>query len=117
MGNISAHFNREEFACQCGCGFDTIDALTLEAVEAIRVYFEAPLTINSANRCVTHNASVGGAKSSQHLYSRACDIVIKGVEPSVVADYAESLGLSVGRYNSFTHLDTRSGGPARWNYT
>lgn len=110
MGDISQYFNRSEFACKCGCGLDSIDSETLEAVEQIRIHFNAPITINSANRCPTHNASVGGAKHSQHLYSRACDIVVKDVAPSVVADYAESIGLKgVGRYNSFTHVDTRSG--------
>ena len=115
MSKISEHFNREEFACQCGCGLDSIDYSTLEALEAIRVHFGKPITINSANRCVEHNAAVGGASKSQHLRSRACDIVVKDVEPKAVADYAESLGISVGRYNSFTHVDTRSGIAARWN--
>jgi len=118
MGDISKHFNRQEFSCKCGCGFDTIDAKTLEALEAVREHFNAPVVINSANRCPSHNASVGGATRSQHLYSRACDIVVKGVEVPVVAAYIETLGLSVGIYETFTHMDTRSGskwlgGPAR----
>ena len=115
MGKVSEHFSRKEFACQCGCGLDSIDCMTLEALEAIRVHFDKPITINSANRCVEHNASVGGASKSQHLRSRACDIVVTDVEPNTVADYAESLGRRVGRYNSFTHVDTRSGSAARWD--
>lgn len=115
MNKVSEHFNRKEFACQCGCGLDSIDSMTLEALEAIRVHFGKPITINSANRCVEHNAAVGGASKSQHLRSRACDIVVKDVEHDTVADYAESLGISVGRYNSFTHIDTRSGLAARWD--
>jgi len=113
MGDISKNFNRAEFKCSC-CDFDTVDTMTLEALETIRDYFKQPITINSANRCVNHNTSVGGAARSQHLYSRAADIVVKGVTPSDVADYAETIGVSVGRYSTFTHIDSRSGAPVTW---
>jgi len=32
----------------------------------------------------------------------------------LVADYAKELGLSVGRYDTFTHVDSRSGPPRMW---
>jgi uncharacterized protein YcbK (DUF882 family) len=111
---LSQYFNRGEFACKCGCGYDTVDALTLEALEAIRNHFKSPVTITSACRCVSHNKAVGGASKSQHLQGRACDIQVKHVAPAEVQVYAESLGISVGSYNTFTHIDTRSNGPARW---
>jgi|TARA_R110000787_G_scaffold55304_3_gene127759 uncharacterized protein YcbK (DUF882 family) len=112
---LSKYFQRSEFACKCGCGFDSIDSETLSILENIREHFDSPVTINSACRCVEHNASVGGASKSQHVRARAADIVVKGVDPATVADYAESLDISVGRYSSFTHIDTRSGISARWN--
>ena len=114
MGNISKNFNRVEFACQCGCGFDTVDAETLKYLENIREHFNKPLRITSAARCHDHNKSVGGADKSMHKAGRACDIQIDLTAPSDIADYAESLGLSVGRYKTFTHIDTRTGLAARW---
>jgi uncharacterized protein YcbK (DUF882 family) len=114
MGDISVHFNRAEFACQCGCGFDTVDTVLLEALESIRNEFEKPIRVTSGCRCESHNASIGGALRSQHKEGRASDIKVKGISPRVVADFAEALGMSVGRYDTFTHIDSRSGPPARW---
>ena len=111
---LSKHFNRKEFACRCGCGFDTVDSMTLEALESIRQHFDKPVTVTSGCRCLAHNKAVGGSERSQHTKGRAADIQVKGVEPRAVADYATSLGLSVGRYDSFTHVDSRSGLAARW---
>ena len=112
---LNQYFKRSEVACSCGCGFDSIDQETLAALTAIREHFDSPLKITSACRCVVHNANCGGVPSSQHTRARAADIVVEGQDPSTVADYAESLGISVGRYNTFTHIDTRSGLAARWN--
>ena len=116
MGDISTHFNRSEFACKCGCGFATVDVKLLSILEAVRVKFDSPLTINSACRCEIHNAKVGGAKGSKHKQGIAADIVVKGVSPNDVhaflSDYlAGQHGL--GKYNSFTHVDARVI-PARW---
>ena len=107
--------------CKCGCGGDTIDVATLEAAEAIRQHFDAPVRISSAFRCFAYNripVSEGGPGSndaSQHPRSRALDLTVDGVLPSEVYAYADSLGLGgVGSYEDFTHIDTRSNGPARW---
>lgn len=119
MGDLSPHFSRHEFACKDGCGRDSIDYATLRVLEEVREHFGVPVTINSAYRCANHNKAVGGASGSQHLYGRAADIVVQGVKPSVVADWVESGPLKgrggVGRYSSFTHVDSRTNGPARWS--
>lgn len=119
MGDLSANFNRSEFRCKCGkCGLDTIDHATLEVLEAVRAHFGAPVTVNSGHRCFAYNRSVGGASDSQHLYGRAADITVKGVTPATVADFIENVLLKnkggVGRYKTFTHVDTRTNGSARW---
>ena len=114
MAQLSQYFKRSEFACKCGCGFDTVDSILLETLEAVRLHFKVPVTITSGCRCLAHNAAVGGAKASQHTLGRASDIQLKGIPPSEVADYVESIGVSVGRYPNFTHLDSRSGQPKRW---
>jgi len=113
---ISTHFHRTEFACNCGCGFDTVDTDTLSVLEAVRTHFGKPVIINSGCRCPDYNTKVGGAPNSQHTLGRAADIRVQGVEPSDVYDWlaANFPTASIGRYATFTHVDTRSHGPARW---
>jgi len=91
-----------------------VDAVLLEALEALRRHFGKPIHITSGCRCPAHNEAVGGSQGSQHKKGRAADLYISGVSPDDVASFAEDLGLSVGRYDSFTHIDSRSGVPARW---
>lgn len=113
---ISPHFHRHEFACHCGCGFDTVDTHTLEILEAVRSHFNVPVRVTSGCRCPAYNHQVGGAERSQHRLGRAADIQVQGVDPGLVFDWvAERFpAASLGRYASFTHIDTRSDGPARW---
>lgn len=113
---ISPHFSRREFACKCGCGFDTVDSRTLEVLESVRKHFIKPVIISSGCRCPDHNRHVGGAAGSQHVLGRAADFNVQGVNPRQVQAWiaANHPGASLGKYNSFTHVDTRSRGPARW---
>lgn len=113
---VSPHFYRAEFACKCGCGYDTVDSLTLEILEAVRKHFGSPVTITSGCRCSDHNRRVGGAYNSQHLFARAADIKVEGIEPSAVHAWIDANFpfVSLGQYSSFTHIDTRSDRPARW---
>jgi uncharacterized protein YcbK (DUF882 family) len=114
MDQLHKYFSREEFACQCGCGYDTVDVVLLEALVAVREHFGSPVRVTSGCRCGAHNKAVGGAEKSQHKKGRAADIQVSGVSPMKVADYAESLGMSVGRYDSFTHIDSRTYPRALW---
>lgn len=114
---ISKYFKRSEFSCRCGCGQDTVDAELLAILEDVREHFGKPVIINSANRCPTHNKRVGGASKSVHLTGKAADIVVKGVAPDIVhayltAKYSGKYG--IGKYKTFTHVDSRSTA-ARWN--
>jgi uncharacterized protein YcbK (DUF882 family) len=116
MGDLSAHFSRREFACKCSCGFDTVDAQLLEALEAVRQFYGLPVTVNSGCRCAAHNQRVGGSPNSQHLLGRAADIAVKGVSPTAVANYLEQTfkgRYGIGRYPTFTHIDTRAAS-SRW---
>ena len=115
MGNISKHFNRSEFACHCGCGFDTADIGLVELLEKVRKHFGKPVTISSACRCEHHNKSVGGSDDSKHKLGRAADIVVKGKTPDQVADFINQSypECGMGVYGTFTHLDSR-GHKARW---
>lgn len=113
---INKYFSRDEFTCKCGCGFNTVDFELVQVLTTVREHFDRPVIINSSCRCEIHNTMVGGGKKSQHLLGRAADIVVKGVDPIEVHSFLnghapESYGL--GKYNSFTHIDTRST-KARW---
>ena len=107
-------FHVTNFACKCGCGFDSVDYELLVALEAIREHFDRAVTLNSGCRCRDHNTAVGGSDGSQHLLGRAANIVVEETPPPIVAEFAEQLDLGgVGAYDTFTHIDTRVGF-ARW---
>jgi uncharacterized protein YcbK (DUF882 family) len=117
MGDLSKHFSRAEFACQCGCGFDTVDVGLIEVLEDIRRHWNAAVTINSSARCLTHNKNIGSTDSSQHTKGRAADIVVRGVDPVHVYEYLDqthSGALGLGSYKDFTHIDTRNS-RSRWS--
>jgi uncharacterized protein YcbK (DUF882 family) len=125
MGDLSKHFDRSEFLCKgedCApsghgnCGKDTIDYALVEVLESVREHFGKPVVITSANRCAWYNQLIGGVSSSQHLLGRAADIKVKGVSPDTVADFLEDKVSGLGRYSTFTHIDTRENG-ARWSGT
>jgi hypothetical protein len=115
------YFKREEFKCKCGkhCNGYPVepDEQLVKLVENIRKHFGVPVTVNSGIRCKTHNANVGGASASQHLYGTAADIAVKGVAPAKVAAYAETLlpGTGgIGIYSWGVHVDVRKT-KSRWN--
>ena len=127
---LTQNFNKSEFDCKCGCEMpkkvlDNIKILA-EQLQAIRTISEQPIQINSAYRCVKHNANLKpkpGAKNSQHILGKAADIVIKGYTAEETYElldelmhYNTILQGGLGKYNSFTHYDIR-GKEARWDFT
>lgn len=142
MGDLSKNLSRHEFACNCGCNFDTVDSLLVEFLQASADYFSlaydasATIIITGGNRCREHNDKLreeclisGGirgantSRNSQHIHGRAADHKIflgngKQVpEREVYAFYAREYGeeVSLGRYDGRTHMDTRTNGGKRWD--
>jgi uncharacterized protein YcbK (DUF882 family) len=115
---LSEFFHRSEFACKCGCGFNTVDAELLEALEAVRKYFGNPVIITSGCRCPDYNRSIDGASpKSQHMRGRAADIIVKDVPAGEVYSFLTRKYYNVygiGKYADFTHIDTRTGSAVRW---
>ena len=108
---ITNNFVIREFACYDGSDTVKIDSKLAALLQDIRTHFGKPVTINSAYRTASHNARVGGASNSYHLYGKAADISVSGVSPREVAKYAESLGVKgIGLYDNqgFVHVDTRT---------
>lgn len=111
------YFKREEFECKCGCGFDSVDVELLFVLIDLREHFDAPVHINSGNRCFHHNRDEGGADSSEHVNGVAADVRVDGAHADKVADYLESKypdKYGIGRYRGRTHIDVRSY-KARWD--
>lgn len=111
MGDLSQHFDREEFACKCGrCDQDTIDYKLIEELEHLRQVVAEPITITSGNRCYEHNLAVGGAPKSKHLFGIAADIKVKGWSPTDIYNllnqlYSDEYGLK--EYSGWVHFDVR----------
>lgn len=112
---LTKDFKREEFACRCKCGYDTVDIGLIAVLQDARDYFGEPLIVNSGARCPAHNKAVGGADNSQHLIGRAADIITE--HPRMLYDYLDQKypkTLGLGLYPTFVHIDSRRQ-RARWH--
>jgi uncharacterized protein YcbK (DUF882 family) len=128
MGNLTEHFDLEEFNCKDGTPVPTewiprVKELC-QNLEVLREYLGGnPVSIVSGYRTLSYNKKCGGALKSQHMEARASDIRVSGYTPEQVATAIKkliSLGKmkqgGVGLYGTFTHYDTR-GTAARWSGT
>ena len=121
---LTKNFNLSEFDCKDGTEMPSellTNVLELaENLQVLRDFVGVPIKINSSYRSLSHNANIGGSKSSQHLFAKAADIVIESKSPEQVANIIKVLISEgkmkqggIGVYNTFTHYDIR-GHKARW---
>ena len=128
---VAENFLRSEFACPCGCGFDTVDAMLASVLQDERdafttKYGRVKIVITGPNRCDAHNRAVGGAEDSTHKEAKAADhkayywdedaakwVQIDPHEQYDLLDgwYTDSCG--IGLYPNRVHFDSRST-KARW---
>lgn len=116
---LAPNFRVGEFACHDGSDTVLVDDELPELLQQIRDHFKVPVTINSGYRTPEYNISpaVNGVPGSQHTLGTAADIVVRGVSPLEVAQYAEHLMPDkggIGVYLGFTHVDVRRA-RARWD--
>ena len=111
---LSKNFHLREYECSCShCSETLVDLDHVVKLQKLREDLGASVRITSAYRCPKHNAAVGGAANSQHKEGTATDIQVSGMEPTAVQDACEHFD-GLGRYDSFTHIDSR-GSKARWD--
>ena len=104
------NFRVYEFACKNGSNTVKVDGRLIKALQKIRDYFKAPVSITSAYRTEAYNQKVGGAKNSYHVKGMAADITVTGVPNRKVAQYASTFMNGVGLYDytgGFVHVDVR----------
>ena len=121
---LTKNFKLSEFDCKDGSEMPSQllpNVVELaESLQQLRNVLNTPIKINSAYRSLEHNSKIGGTNSSQHLFAKAADIVVKGKTPAQVATMIKLLILQgkmkqggIGVYDTFTHYDVR-GYKARW---
>ena len=120
---LAPHFRVREFRCKDGSDEILVDDALVLLLQCIREHFGKAVTITSGYRTPTHNAKVGGSKSSQHLLGRAADSQVAGTSVEDVASYAECLlhnwggvgryPVKAGRAKGWVHVDTRPN-KSRW---
>ena len=124
----TAHFNWSEFTDRSSGTFDggKVSAATVREnarramykLEALRKKLgNTPITVNSGFRSIAHNAEIGGASDSMHLYGTAADLNVPGVSNRTVYQKAETCGFSgLETYTvDHQHVDSRADlGRAWW---
>ncbi|WP_369148503.1 D-Ala-D-Ala carboxypeptidase family metallohydrolase [Streptomyces sp. R44] len=116
----TAHFDFSEFESKDGSGFSggKVSATTVKEnvrrnmykLEALRKKCgDLAVTVNSGFRSISHNASVGGAANSMHLYGIAADVAVSGLSTKTIYQKAETCGYSgLETYTvSWQHVDSR----------
>ncbi|MEU3338766.1 D-Ala-D-Ala carboxypeptidase family metallohydrolase [Streptomyces sp. NPDC002144] len=115
------HFNWSEFVNQSDGTFNggKLSASQVKEnvrrcmykLEALRKKLgDKPITVNSGFRSIAHNAEIGGASDSMHLYGTAADLDVSGVANKTVYQKAETCGFSgLETYNTdHQHVDSRA---------
>ncbi|MFF4901589.1 D-Ala-D-Ala carboxypeptidase family metallohydrolase [Streptomyces sp. NPDC001068] len=122
------HFNFSEFVNQSDGTFNggKLSASQVKEnvrrcmykLEALRKKLgDKPITVNSGFRSIAHNADIGGASDSMHLYGTAADLDVPGVATKTVYQKAETCGFSgLETYTvDHQHVDSRADlGRAWW---
>ena len=111
------YFNRDEFACKCGCGMNEIDNSFITLLDNARELSGKPYIITSGYRCENHPLSKQNPTSS-HIRGLAADIKCDNSElrAYIVGGLAEvgfnRLGIAGLENGNFIHVDCDDEKPA-----
>lgn len=104
--NLTKHFKKKEFDCQCRCGTGEISMELVEKLEQVRIEYDKPMKINSGIRCRVHNRSIGSKVTSSHIKGLAADISCQSMEERhqllrIFLKYFKRVGI----HKVFIHVD------------
>ena len=118
MGNLSEHFDKIEFRCQCGCGGENPSKLLIDRLEKLFKLMDAKsIIITSGYRCPNYSVSVGGYSNDAHTCNIAADIIVNKKDGGTytaedIAEAAERVGFGgIGLMNGACHVDCRDSEP------
>lgn len=120
---LSAHFNVQEFKCQCGKHHDIlIDSSLINKLEQLYSALNcSKIIVTSGYRCSEYDKAVGGTGGGQHTKGTAADVCCYGqdgqpISSKTVCCKAQDLGFggiaNITSSYQYTHLDVRTG--YRW---
>jgi len=108
---VSKSFKYIEFICPCGCGkTKPIDSRFIYLLQNLRDKLNQPIYITKGGgiRCPSYNKKIGGYFNSAHLFGRAGDIRVVGMDIVSLAKQAKDIGfprIGLYPYDNFVHLD------------
>ncbi len=111
-GQLTEHFSKKEFDCQCGCGTGKISMELVEKLEQARLDYGRGMRINSGIRCLEHNRKIGSKDTSSHIKCLAADVSCTNMEDrlklvTILLKYFTRLGIN----KKFIHVDVDSDKP------
>jgi len=127
---VVRYFTMSELACKCGrpdCRHKTLDDIAdarsmsfFHSLSDLRHELGVPITVHSGMRCPVHNAEIGGAPDSAHIYDVAADVSSRGCMWYDIANLAEAQacysGIIVYPAQGFVHLDQHPTAHVRRGY-
>ena len=119
MGDLTANFDLEEYACKCGCGRADIKTELVNKVQEVRDILGRSIRINSGFRCERHNGNIGASETSSHIGGWAADLQTKGSAAryellTVIMQVFDRVGIA----KNFNHVDVDANKTAGvvWTY-
>jgi hypothetical protein len=122
MGNLSEHFNKEDFSCRCNtCRNEYRMSLTLVGIlEDLTIKLAVPLKIIRGFVCENAEISEQGPKKNYHSSGKAVDFSLppgKLIEAfRYLETFPEITGLGVDLENNYIHVDLREKDPTKWSF-
>ena len=105
---MSKYFKDTEFECKCGCGKNITPNYLITMLDYAREQAGFPFVLNSANRCVAHNATIKNASpTSSHLKGLAFDIHCDSSENryKMIKALQQAGFQRILIYKTFVHVD------------
>ncbi len=116
MGNLSEHYNHQDFFCKCeACKASKEYKIHLGLVgvlEALAVKLNRPVKVKTAYRCEAENERLGGGRKSFHLRGKAAHIYVDGMKPQELfkslGEMGEVKGIGLNLDDGTVHIDLRN---------